>query len=145
MALTAQLNKKYGRDPDLLPAHGAPLTDVEFADLRALQLQQELKYKRELLNATRFQAWRFSASARSIASKDAYELAKETRPDNCQRCGLQTRLYGHHVTPYAQLKREGREHDMSAHVYEWICRDCHAAEHPELSALIKATSDGRMI
>lgn len=52
------------------------------------------------------------------------------KPLACSKCmAMGVELHAHHVTPYAQLKREGRADDIKSHVLKWLCVDCHEKEH----------------
>ena len=143
-AIADRLNQKYGRPPKAEPVPRTPLTPKELADLQRYRAAQDAKAQGEQSVEERLQAWVLSAQStayRSKASQDAYAAAKKAKPTTCTHCQAEARLYGHHVTPYAQLKKEGRHLTPEAHVYVWLCLTCHAKQHPKHAAFIQASND----
>ncbi len=73
-----------------------------------------------------------TAPLRSPGRHRAAKLARAAhpQPEACEECGRGARrLYAHHLTPYAELKRQGRHRDPAAHVFQWLCAHCHKRAH----------------
>ena len=55
--------------------------------------------------------------------------ARKKKLDACERCGKRGYIEMHHTVPVAQLKLEGRYNQIEAHVFEYVCGDCHIDQH----------------
>jgi 5-methylcytosine-specific restriction endonuclease McrA len=75
--------------------------------------------------------WKGGISKRPHASRKAVQdrlmVVKQ-----CQRCGSDKHLQGHHIKPYAKNPELAGDPNN----IEVLCSVCHAAEHPELASMI---------
>lgn len=56
--------------------------------------------------------------------------AARPKPAQCEECQSERPdLAAHHVVSYNTLKRQGRQHDLAAHILIWLCPICHLAKH----------------
>lgn len=72
--------------------------------------------KRAMLTPDQFSAW--------TAIRYATQSGKVARPTNCQQCGADKRIEGHHHRGYAP------DHRLDV---QWLCGECHIAAHPKKS------------
>lgn len=70
--------------------------------------------------------WKGGITKRSFASR--YEIEKKKKEiGNCEKCGSDNNLEGHHIYGYKNDKNS----------IQILCFECHANEHPKLSKFIK--------